>query len=272
MQREEIALRIDDGELVLSLDDAGQDVHERAALDEVREQEPREQRDAETTDGGLAEQPEVVRGERAVHVQGAAADRPRGLRELAAREAGQTAVVSQILRRARRALLGEVAGRGDGDRLVAADGASDEPRLDLGRGAQRDVVAVAEEVDDASIDTGNSQRDDHLRTGDFFDAPSHPKITFKSTRIEPKGESEYVVHGDLTMRGVTKPVALDVELHGTSKNPWGKTVAGLSARATINRKDFGVSYNAVLDAGGVAVGEKVKIEIDAELVAPEAAA
>lgn len=128
------------------------------------------------------------------------------------------------------------------------------------------------EIDVASIDTGNSQRDEHLRTGDFFDAPSHPKITFKSTRIEPKGGGEYVVQGDLTIRGVTKPVALDVELHGTSKNPWGKTVAGLSARATINRKDFGVSYNAVLDAGGVAVGEKVKIEIDAELVAPEAAA
>ena len=128
------------------------------------------------------------------------------------------------------------------------------------------------EIDVASIDTGNSQRDDHLRNGDFFDAPGHPKITFKSTRIEPKGEGEYVVHGDLTMRGVTKPVALDVEFHGTSKNPWGKTVAGLSARGTINRKDFGVSYNAVLDAGGVAVGEKVKIEIDAELVAAEAAA
>lgn len=128
------------------------------------------------------------------------------------------------------------------------------------------------EIDVASIDTGNTQRDDHLRNSDFFDAPNHPKITFKSTRIESKGDGEYVVHGDITIRGVTKPLALDVEFHGTSKNPWGQTVAGLSARATVNRKDFGVSYNAVLEAGGVAVSEKVKIEIDAELVAPQVAA
>lgn len=127
------------------------------------------------------------------------------------------------------------------------------------------------EIDVTSIDTGNAQRDEHLRTNDFFDAPHHPRISFKSTRIEAKGRREYVVHGDLTIRGVTRPVSLDVEFHGTSRNPWGKTVAGLSARGTINRKDFGVSYNAVLEAGGVAVGEKVKIEIDAELVAPESA-
>ena len=122
------------------------------------------------------------------------------------------------------------------------------------------------EIDVASVDTGNTDRDNHLRTNDFFDAPNHPKITFKSTRIEPKGEAEYLVHGELTIRGVTKPVALDVEYHGTSKNPYGKTVAGLSAHATVNRKDFGVSFNALLETGGVAVGEKVKIEIDAELV------
>lgn len=132
--------------------------------------------------------------------------------------------------------------------------------------------SFAGEIEVASIDTGNAQRDEHLRTGDFFDVPNHPKITFRSTRIEAKGDQEYVVHGDLTMRGVTKPVALDVEFLGTSKNPWGKTVAGVSVRATINRKDFGVSYNAVLEAGGVAIGEKVKVEIDAELVAAEAAA
>ena len=128
------------------------------------------------------------------------------------------------------------------------------------------------EIDVASIDTGNAQRDDHLRTSDFFDAPSHPKITFKSTRIEPKGDGEYIVHGDITIRGVTKPLALEVEFHGVSKNPWGQTVAGLSAHASVNRKDFGVNYNAVLEAGGVAISEKVKIEIDAELVAPQVAA
>lgn len=125
------------------------------------------------------------------------------------------------------------------------------------------------EIDVASIDTGNSQRDDHLRTNDFFDAPNHPKITFASTSFEKKGEGEFVVNGDLTIRGVTKPVALEVEYHGTSKNPYGKTVAGLSARGTINRKDFGVNFNALLETGGVAVAEKVKLELDVELVYEE---
>jgi polyisoprenoid-binding protein YceI len=125
------------------------------------------------------------------------------------------------------------------------------------------------EIDVASIDTGNADRDNHLRTNDFFDAPNHPKITFKSTSIVARGGSEYVVHGDLTIRGVTKPVALDVEFQGTAKNPYGKTVAGLSATAVVNRKDFGVNFNAVLETGGVAVSEKVKLELELEAVAAE---
>jgi polyisoprenoid-binding protein YceI len=122
------------------------------------------------------------------------------------------------------------------------------------------------EIEVASIDTGNPDRDNHLRTNDFFDAANHPKIRFKSGEIQRKGEGEYVVHGDITIRGVTKPIALEVEFLGTSKNPYGKTVAGLSARGTLNRKDFGVSFNAVLETGGVAVGEKVKLEVDVEAV------
>lgn len=121
------------------------------------------------------------------------------------------------------------------------------------------------EIDVASIDTGVGQRDDHLRTNDFFDAPNHPKISFTSTKIEPKGDGEFVVTGDLTIRGVTKSVPLDVEFHGVSKSPYGKTVAGFSARGTINRKDFGVNFNAILETGGVAVAEKVKLELDLEL-------
>jgi polyisoprenoid-binding protein YceI len=120
------------------------------------------------------------------------------------------------------------------------------------------------EIDVASVDTGNVDRDNHLRTNDFFDAPNHPKITFKSTRIEAKAGAEYVVHGDLSIRGVTKPVALDVEFLGTSKNPYGKTVAGFSAHGTVDRKEFGVAFNAVLETGGVAVAEKVKIDIEVE--------
>lgn len=123
------------------------------------------------------------------------------------------------------------------------------------------------EVDVASIDTGNSQRDDHLRSGDFFDAAKYPKIKFVSTRIESKGDNEYVVHGALTIRETTLPVALDVEFHGTSKNPWGKTVSGFGAKTTINRKEFGLGWNALLETGGVAVSEKVKLEIEVEAVA-----
>jgi polyisoprenoid-binding protein YceI len=123
------------------------------------------------------------------------------------------------------------------------------------------------EVEVKSVDTGNEQRDGHLRTNDFFDAENHPKITFKSTRIEKKGDGEFVVHGDLQVRGVTKNVAFETEFHGTSKSPYGHTVAGLHAQTTVNRKDFGVVYNAVLETGGVAIAEKVKIEIDAEFIA-----
>jgi polyisoprenoid-binding protein YceI len=125
------------------------------------------------------------------------------------------------------------------------------------------------EIDVASIDTGNADRDNHLRSNDFFDAANHQKIIFKSTGIELKDAGEYVVHGDITIRGVTKPINLDVEFHGTSKNPYGKTVAGLSARGEINRKDFGVNFNAVLEAGGVALSDKVKLEIDVEAIAAE---
>ncbi len=126
------------------------------------------------------------------------------------------------------------------------------------------------EIDVASIDTGDGQRDEHLRSGDFFEAAKYPTIAFKSTGIEPGADGEYVVHGDLTMRGVTRPIDLQVEFHGTSKNHHGKTVAGITAHGTVHRKEFGVNYNALLEAGGVAISEVVKIEIDAEAVAGEA--
>jgi polyisoprenoid-binding protein YceI len=130
----------------------------------------------------------------------------------------------------------------------------------------------AGEIEVTSIDTGNADRDNHLRSNDFFDAPNHPKITFASTGIEQKSDTEYAVHGDLTIRGVKKPVTLEVEYLGTSKNPYGKTVAGLHVHGTINRKDFGVNFNAILETGGVAVAEKVKLELDLQAVhSPDAA-
>lgn len=122
------------------------------------------------------------------------------------------------------------------------------------------------EIDVQSIDTKNADRDNHLRTNEFFDVANHPKITFRSTKIDvaDKDEGRYTVHGDITIRGVTKPIALDVEFAGTSKNPYGQTIAGVSGSGTINRKDFGVVYNALLETGGVAVSDKVKLEIEVQ--------
>lgn len=124
-------------------------------------------------------------------------------------------------------------------------------------------ASIEGEIDVASIDTGNADRDNHLRANEFFDAPNHPKITFKSTRVEKKGD-DFVVHGDLTIRGVTKPISLDVEYAGSSKNPYGQVIVGASVRGSINRKDFGVSWSALLETGGMAVSDTVKLEIDVQ--------
>ena len=115
----------------------------------------------------------------------------------------------------------------------------------------------------ASVDTGDSSRDEHLRTNDFFAIEQHPTMTFRSTGLEGSGD-EYKLHGDLTIRGVTKPVAFDLEVGGVGKDPWGNTKAGFTATGSISRKDFGVEWNAPLETGGVLVGDKVTIEIDVE--------
>lgn len=117
----------------------------------------------------------------------------------------------------------------------------------------------------ASIDTGNADRDGHLRTNDFFDVTQYPTMTFESTGIE-EDDGSYKLHGDLTLRGVTKPVTFDVEFEGVTGDPWGGTRAGFSATTTINRKDWGVEWNAPLETGGVMVGDKVQIEVDVQMV------
>ena len=121
-------------------------------------------------------------------------------------------------------------------------------------------------IDAASIDTGVDQRDGHLRSPDFFDVERYPTITYRSTRVEKAGAGALKVTGDLTMHGVTRPVVLDVEYAGSTKDPWGGERAGFSARAQIDRKDFGLTYNQLLETGGVLVGESVEIAIEAELV------
>ncbi len=128
-------------------------------------------------------------------------------------------------------------------------------------------------IDAASINTQEQQRDDHLRSPDFLDVQNYPNITFKSTAFEPAGENRFRVVGDLTIHGVTKPVTLDVEFHGRGKDPWGGERIGFSAKTKINRKDFGLEWNQILETGGVLVGEEVEIEIEVEAVkATEAAA
>ena len=125
---------------------------------------------------------------------------------------------------------------------------------------------IEAQVETASIDTRDEKRDAHLRSGDFFDAEKYPVITFKSSRVEHVGGSEYKVTGDLTMHGVTKPVAFIAEYFGQGKDPWGNNKAGLSAKAKINRKEWGLGWNAALETGGVMVSEDVNIEIDLEAV------
>jgi polyisoprenoid-binding protein YceI len=122
------------------------------------------------------------------------------------------------------------------------------------------VVASA---DTASVNTNDDNRDNHLRTGDFFEADTYPKITFVSTSIEPDG-GDYKLNGDLTIKGVTKPVTFDLEFEGVVDDPWGHTKAGFTAETEINRKDWGLDYNAVLEAGGVLIGEKVKLTLEIE--------
>ena len=116
------------------------------------------------------------------------------------------------------------------------------------------------------IDTREAQRDAHLRSADFFEAERYPEIRFRSTRIAGLGSGQFTVTGDLTIRDTTRPVTLTVESGGRGKDPWGGERIGFSASTTINRKDWGVSWNAALEAGGVLVSEKVTLEFEVSAV------
>lgn len=117
-----------------------------------------------------------------------------------------------------------------------------------------------------SIQTRNQQRDDHLRSNDFLDMDNHPEITFVSTAVAPLGDDRFTVTGDLTIRGVTKKVELDFEYTGTAVDPFGNTRVGLEGSVVLNRKDFGVSWNAAIEGGGVLVSEKVILEIEVSAI------
>lgn len=126
------------------------------------------------------------------------------------------------------------------------------------------ATAVEVTIDPATVNTADANRDAHLKNGDFFDTEQFPSWKFVSKGIRVDGD-DYVLTGDLTMRGVTKPVDLEVEFEGVSKDPWGNIKAGFSAQGEVNRKDFGMEYNAALETGGVLIGEKVKLSFDIEL-------
>lgn len=121
-------------------------------------------------------------------------------------------------------------------------------------------------IDAASIDTHEPARDTHLRSADFFDAEHFPQLTFRSKQVEVLDGDNLRIIGDLSIRGVTREVILDVESLGSVKDPWGGTRAGFTARTSVNRKDFGLTWNVMLEAGGVTVGEKVEITVDVEAV------
>ena len=128
------------------------------------------------------------------------------------------------------------------------------------------------QIEVASVNTRDEKRDAHLKSPDFFDAEKHPYLTFKSKRVEVKDATHARLIGDLTIRDVTREVALDVEYNGSAKSPWGTTSAGFSARTTIKRKDWNLNWNVSLETGGWLVGEDVHINIELEIVKqPEAA-
>ncbi len=126
---------------------------------------------------------------------------------------------------------------------------------------------VSVTIDAASINTGVAKRDEHLRSADFFDTARYPTMTYVSKKVEKSGKDRLKVYGDLTLRGVTRPVVLDVEGPTAAyRDPWGKTRRGASATAAINRRDFGLTWNKVIEAGGVLVGDEVKIILEMEFI------
>lgn len=125
---------------------------------------------------------------------------------------------------------------------------------------------VLVEIETASIFTNNDDRDNHLRSADFFDAANYPVIRFTSTGLKPAGEGEFELSGKLSMHGVEKEISLKAELGGITKDPWGREKAGFSISGTINRKDWGLAWNAALETGGVLVGEEVKVFAEVQFV------
>jgi polyisoprenoid-binding protein YceI len=129
-----------------------------------------------------------------------------------------------------------------------------------------DNSSVEVQIEAASINTRDPQRDAHLRSPDFLDAEHYPTVTYVSKRVEVLGPNRGRISGDLTIRDITRPVVLDVEFSGLTRSPFGTTVAGFTAQTRINRKEWGLTWNVALETGGVLVGEDIKIDIELEIV------
>ena len=121
-------------------------------------------------------------------------------------------------------------------------------------------------IDVSGVDTGSADRDGHLRSGDFFDVETYPTMTFASTKVEREDASTWLITGDLTIKDVTKPVTIDFEQTGSAKDPFGNTRVGFEGATSINRKDWGLVWNAALETGGVLVSEKIKLEFDVSAI------
>jgi polyisoprenoid-binding protein YceI len=141
-----------------------------------------------------------------------------------------------------------------------------EATLRLEDGGDATTAQLEVEIDAASIGTGVDQRDEHLRSADFLDVESFPKLSFRSSTVERVGKDRLKVKGDLTIRDVTREVVLDVRERGTVEDPWGGRRAGFDATAKIDRTDFGLTWNQALETGGVLVGNEVEITLETELV------
>ena len=128
------------------------------------------------------------------------------------------------------------------------------------------TAAIHLKAEIGSIDTNNAQRDGHLRSSDFFEAEKFPEMIFESTKIEKVDEENYHVFGDLTMKGVTRPVKLNVEYSGVTKDPWGGERVGFVITGKINRTEWGINFNAVLETGGLMLAEEIKINSEVQLV------
>ena len=129
--------------------------------------------------------------------------------------------------------------------------------------ATKEITSVKATIKTASLDTKNKKRDDHLRSADFFNAADHPEMTFESTRVVGKGDN-IVVYGKLTIRGTTKEIELKGKFMGEVKDPWGNSKAGFEAKGMINRQDYGLSWNKMLETGGLVVGDEIEIGLEIE--------